>query len=363
MNKKEVDKQGFKWEDAEYLKEGSKRWIAYLPGVAVAMLAVMGLVFCWNCPVWPHAMAVVDPHGAFKHQLAWNAIGFSAFVLAVMLGWKRWLKAAPFVAVGWIVACIVAFHSPSVNGDVILWLGSVRVEVFAFLPFVAALLMAWLSAKFNIRAFPLFICTAIAALAVVSVKTMSNPNRMARVAMFFNGEVPDGASATQIAAAFVQEQCRAAFAAAQWFSGGDVSQLAIPGRHTFAMSASAALLFGKWFVAVMWFLFGGFAWCASCCHMGTRDEAKKSFALVIGLGMFGMAANSYLGCLGIVPMVYKTVPLVSYSGMLALMAWLSVGALVSMIRDGDIALTMKWRGIASAAVCGAGAIALIMLMR
>lgn len=370
----ELRGNGFQWMTAEYVNadgiandvakvvksDATRICIAAILGSTVA-LAIMGLVFCWGCPEWL-PIASGNPHVAFMQQLAWNAIGASSFALAAMFGWKRWLMAAPFVAIGWLVACAAAFHCPSVNGDVMLWLGPIRIEIFIFLPLVSALMLAWLSEKLKIRAFPLLICTAIALLAVVSVKIVSNPNRMARLAMFFSGELSGEASHVQLAAAFAQEQCRMAIESAHWFSGNVANLVDIPGRRTFAMSASAALLFGKWFVAVVCFLFGTLACGVSYCSMGTKDEAKRSFAIMTGVGILGMAATSYLGCLGVVPMVYKPVPLVSFGGVLAVMTWISVGVLISMLKDGGIALPSKWHGVTVAATCGAGTVALVALM-
>lgn len=366
---------GFQWMAAEYVnnvegivndeakmvKSGATvMCIAAILGSTVA-LAIMGLVFCWGCPEWLPVVGV-NPRVVFIRQLVWNAIGVSAFGLAAMFGWKRWLKYAPFVAIGWLVACAAAFHCPSVNGDVMLWLGPIRIDIFTFLPLVSALMLAWLSEKLKIRAFPLLICTSIALLAVVSVKIVTNPSRIARLAMFFGGELSEEASRVQSAAACMQEQCRMAIESAHWFSGNVANLMDIPGRRTFAMSASAALLFGKWFVAVVCLLFGALACGVSYCFVGTKDEAKRSFAIVTGVGILGMAATSYLGCLGVVPMVYKPVPLVSFGGVLAVMTWISVGVLISMLKDGGVALPSKWHGVAVAATCGAGTVALVALM-
>ena len=61
----------------------NKKMIAGVAIAAVAMLALMGLAFCWLCPdVWVCRAEKLGAHWAFWRQLAWNAVGVLAFVLA-----------------------------------------------------------------------------------------------------------------------------------------------------------------------------------------------------------------------------------------------------------------------------------------
>ena len=77
---------------------------------ATAALAAMGCWFCWQCPsrIYPP-----EAHGLFWRQLAWNGVGLSVFAAAWLVGWKRLLKAAPWLMAAWFVAIAVAqFSSP-----------------------------------------------------------------------------------------------------------------------------------------------------------------------------------------------------------------------------------------------------------
>jgi len=70
---------------------------------SIAGLAVMGLVFCWA-----HSERLHDIGDAasrwhyFNRQAVWNVLGLLMFGMAIIAGWKRWLRAAPFVFAGWV---------------------------------------------------------------------------------------------------------------------------------------------------------------------------------------------------------------------------------------------------------------------
>lgn len=112
---------------------------------SVAVLSVMGLVFCWVTPANAHLHGE-GSHYFFTHMLCWTLMGVLLSMLAYMLGWRRWLKAAMFIAAGWVGLVAYAATCPLVNGH---WgwisLGWLRINVLEFAPVVAALVAAYLS--------------------------------------------------------------------------------------------------------------------------------------------------------------------------------------------------------------------------
>ena len=301
--------------------------------IAVAMvtaLAVMGLMFCWHSPDLPWWREIVGAHWHFKRQLLWNIAGVAVFAIAAMVGWKRWLMVAPFVFSGWVALWLAALLQPSAAGS---WsfvrIGAISLNVWSLFPVAFALLAAWLSER-GVRVKWIVLSCCAVALAAMTLRTVSDPGRVARLATFLAGGDISAATPGACARALVQRQTCEAFAHSSWFSPGDAETLlCFPGALTFSMPAASAVLFGKWFIAVAWLFFGAFALSLGCLWRGTGDVAKRSYILFLGLGVLAPAAFGCCECLGLVPMLYASVPLVSYGGVLAFAVWLGVGILVS----------------------------------
>ena len=133
------------------------------------------------------------------------------------------------------------------------------------------------------------------------------------------------------ARSFVQTQTCKAFAQAQWFSSTDAEILRnTPGNTTYSLPASSAVMFGKWFMAVVWVFFAFIALGLACLWRRTEDKAKRAFIVVSGLGIILPAALGPCECLGLVPMLYTSVPLVSNDTTAVLATWLGAGILVSV---------------------------------
>ena len=64
-----------------------------------------------------------------------------------------------------------------------------------------------------------------------------------------------------------------------------------------------------------------------------EDKAKRAYLLVSGLGIIVPAILGYCGCLGLMPMLYTNVPLVSNDTTAILASWLGAGILVSAVVD------------------------------
>lgn len=298
-------------------------------------LAVMGLVFCWVHSERLHDIGSVASRWYFNRQVVWNVFGLSAFIMAIIAGWKRWLKAAPFVFAGWVALWFVAHAQTVVDGSCnFVRMGPISLGVWSLFPVAFALLAAWLRKRYGNHAKRILFIAGVVAFAVVSVHIATDANRMTHLAAFFAGERKPGMSPGACARAFVQVQTCKALAQAQWFSSTDTSILRdTPGNPTYSMPASSAVMFGKWFMAVAWVFFALVALGLACLWRRTEDKAKRAFLLVSGLGIIVPAVLGPCECLGLVPMLYTSVPLVSNDTTAVLASWLGTGILVSILVD------------------------------
>ena len=103
------------------MKNQVAKWLtAVMPGRAwgvvfsLAALTAMGLVFLWCCPDAASFTERMGEHWMLKRQAVWLGIGFSAFAFGLILGWRRWMKAAPWLALGWLALFVIAICYPQV---------------------------------------------------------------------------------------------------------------------------------------------------------------------------------------------------------------------------------------------------------
>ena len=292
----------------------------------------MGLVFCWGCPDVLHGVGGDVSRWHFKRQAAWNVVGLSTFYTATVIGWKRWLKAAPFLFEGWVALWFAAHMQQSVDGSsAIVQIGPISLDVWALFPVSLALLVAWLRERYGIRTRRLLFIVGIVAFAVTACYLVTDTNRMTRLAAFFAGDSAPAMSPSACVRGFAQSQARKAFTQAHWFSSTDAKILHnIPGNTTYSMPTSSAVLFGKWFMSLVGGFFAVIALCLVWLWRVTEDRAKRAFILVIGLGIIVPGVFGVCQCLGIVPMSYTCVPIASNCTTSMLASWLGAGILVSI---------------------------------
>lgn len=302
---------------------------------SIVGLAVMGLVFCWADSDRLNNIGRTASRYYFNRQVIWNGLGLSAFVMATIVGWRRWLRSAPFVFAGWVILWFAAHMKEFVAGSsTIVLIGPISLEVWSLFPVALALLVAWLRQRYGGKARRILFSIGIVAFVAITVHVATNANRMTHLAAFFAGERVPTMSPAACARGFVQSQTCKAFAQSQWFSSTDAEILRnTPGNTTYSMPASSAVLFGKWFVSVVAGLFIvlalGLVWLGRI----VEDGAKKTFILVSGLGITVTAAFGICQCLGLAPMAYMCVPIVSSDTTAVLASWLGVGFLVSSVVD------------------------------
>ena len=324
---------------------GVAKWLtALMPGrawgavCALTALTAMGLAFMWWCPDVKWFSDRMGEHWMFRRQVLWMGIGLSCFILAVMVEWRRWLKAAPFLAVGWLAMYVVACCSPQVKHHLFIRIGHLNVNVMAWCSLAVALLLAWIAEKLSVRRVMRFLLVAgVVFSGVFAVQALGNHERMAHVAAYFGLELErDAAPSDEVMLRqWAQEASGEAMCKAHWFSGNDemLRQDSLPGRFTYSMPFAAALVFGKWFNVLAVALFGMFAVVLVVCYRGAENVGKKVFVAVAGGAILLQAAYGYGACCGFMsPELRSCVPLVSYGGCVVI-EWIMAGMLVALVRD------------------------------
>ena len=136
------------------------------------------------------------------------------------------------------------------------------------------------------------------------------------------------------ASGFVQHQTCEAFAQSRWFSSCETEILdSLPGAVSFSMPASSAVVFGKWFMALAWTLISFLVLALAWFWRRTSDVAMRTFIAFSGLGFVVPFFLGHGECLGLTPMVYMVVPLVSYDAAAVLASWFGVGVLASIYKE------------------------------
>ena len=306
---------------------------------AAMSLAVMGCWFCWHCPsrIYPP-----ETHSLFWRQLAWNGVGLAVFTATWLTGWKRLLKAAPWLMVAWLVAIGAAQFLRPVNG-VHKWLpiGPVRVNVMTcFIP-VIALFAAWLHEKKWIRPWMEWVAVAVAVIWAVW-HIVGSDVRMERLAAFFNPV--DWVQAR----AFMAHQLLAAFYTSNWFGDAGRSLGFLPCPANDGMLSASALIFGKWFTTVLVWLFAVAGASLTLLWKGAVSASKRRFMLLFGLWLIAPTAYCLLHSLAFLPVAGMSPALASYSGTAIVMAWFGIGVIAAMWRcessehSSDIKTATKW---------------------
>ncbi|MBQ8124504.1 MAG: FtsW/RodA/SpoVE family cell cycle protein [Kiritimatiellae bacterium] len=294
--------------------------VIVLTGSAI-VLAAMGCWFCWHCP-----SRIYPPHGLFWRQLAWNGVGLAVFAGAWLAGWRRLLKAAPWLMAAWLVAITAAqFFHPVCGAHKWLSFGPLRVNVaMCFMP-VFALFAAWLRDRKRLRP---WMCWAVLSLSAAWAvwHVAGDGGRMERLAAFFNPR--DYWMQDRM---YMSRQLLAAFGASRWFGDAGRSLGLLPCPESDGMMSASALMFGKWFPAVLVGIFTVVGASLTLLWKGTGDTAKRMFAILFGLWLIVPAAYCFLHSLALLPVAGMSPALAGYGGTAVVMAWFGIGILSAMV--------------------------------
>ena len=325
-----------------------------LVGIA-GLLAAMGHMFTWKCPV-DCVFGVDSGVFFFKKQLLWNVIGIGACVGAALVPWRKWLKLAPWGMLAWFTLAVWAVGFSPVRHGTQRWadFGVVCVNIHLVLVLAWALFTAWLCSKKWIRPWMIFAVVGIV-LVCVAVQILGNASRMARLVAFFGGE-----EVGNMHLRYMQHQMKAAYATANWFGDADRSLRCLPVAYADAMPSAAALLFGKWFTLAVGALFAAFAGILSWLWLALKNNSKRMFILFWSGAMVGSAMYSLLQSVGAVPVLGVSPALVGYGGALAVTFWCGLGVLLSLLSDAEECVTVSRRKMV--VVCGFWCAILIFLL-
>lgn len=291
--------------------------------VATVAVAAMGCWFCWHCP-----SRYYEAHELFWRQLAWNGVGFAVFAATWLTGWRRLLKAAPWLMALWIAAVVMAHFSRPVNGaHRWLFVGPVRVNVLTCFVPVFALFAAWLHEKKWVR--PWMEWAAIAIVVVWALcRVVGSDVRMERLMALLKPED------WMMGRAYMARQLLAALDASKWFGGAGRSLGFLPCPESDGMMAASALIFGKWFPLALVGLFSAAGASLTLLWNGATDAPRRRFTILFGLWLIGPAIYCLLHSLAILPIVGMSPALAGYGGTAVVMAWFGIGAIAAMPRGG-----------------------------
>lgn len=309
--------------------------------VPTIVLIGMGLAFCWATPAnsyYHHCEAYY-----FNHQFCWLIIGACVATGGYFLGWRRWLKATPFVALVWLGLVIYAVTTPCVKGS-IGWIscGCCRVNVLEFAPVVFALLAAYLVGL--VKAKPLMAV-------LVGVVTFCGAVGHATICHRIRFEIADLVPSQQIVAkegektayAFLQNQCVGAVRESRWFGGCDINTRYLPESTTTSMPASSAVIFGKWYLILMAFALASLSLGVGMAFMLNCDRQMRAYSLIWGVAAIIPAFQNVLGCVGLAPISEAGVPFACFGGILIVSTLLGLAILASQASEcvPDVKVTRK----------------------
>ena len=321
-----------------------KQFSLGLLAVPTLIFMVMGLVFCWVTPENAHLHGP-NSHFFFNHMVCWMLIGISLSVLSYMFGWRRWLNAAPYIAVGWIGLVVYAATCPLVNGH---WgrirMGCIQINALEFAPVVAALVAAYFVRLLKCKA----IWAVGMALIVVAVgvgnRIIGFQNRFVREDL-----VPTqqrmSMDACQTARAFLQNQCAGAVRESCWYGRANIETKVIPENTTTSMPAVCAVLFGKWYLLLLTFALAFMGVAIGFFYKRQEDEAMRSYALIWGGVVLIPAFLNIMGCVGFVPMFNLGIPFACFGGTLVVSTMLGLAILSSQGKEGSdsrVLTSMDW---------------------
>ena len=317
------------------------------------LLAAMGLLFTWKCPV-DCIFGVDSGVFFFKKQLLWNVIGIAACIGAALVPWRKWLKFAPWGLLAWFALAVWALgFSPARHGSH-RWadFGVVCVNVRVALIAASALFAAWLCSKKCIKPWMIFAVIGVF-LVFAAFQVLGNANRLARLAVFFGGEEANAQYR------YMQFQMKAAYAAAHWFGDADRSLRFLPVAYADAMPSASALLFGKWFPLAAAALYAALGGVLAWLWLALKNNSKRMFILFWGGATVGSAFYSFCQSVGAVPVLGVSPSFAGYGGALCVIFWVGLGVLLSLLSDAEeYGMVSRNKTIA---VCGAGC-ALIMFL-
>lgn len=314
------------------MKMNQRQFSLVLLAVPTILLVVMGLAFCWTTPMSQYFYNSDTYY--FKRQLCYLLIGGCLGGIAWIIGWRRWLKAAPYIAFGWFGLVAYSATCPLVNGH---WgwiqVHCVRINVLEFTPVVASLVAAFIVRQFKCRALVGIALVMVAYAGVLGYVAFSKMNRL-EYADLIPTQQYVAKTAHETAQGFVQNQSVGAVKEARWFGGCDSVNLRfLPESTTTSMPVAATVLFGKWYLVLLTFAVALLGIGVGVFMQTHREAAMQAYTLLWGFLVLLAAFVNIQGCVGIAPILDVGVPFASFGLTMVMSAAIGLAIMVSQSRE------------------------------
>ena len=300
---------------------------------SAAVLSVMGLIFCWVTPAnfYLHGEG---SHYFFTHMLGWTTLGLSLAGCAYLIGWRRWLKAAPFIVIGWVGLVVYSTTCPLVNGHG-GWinLGCFRINVLEFTPVVVSLAAAYIARSLKCRSLVAVSMILIAYAGAVGYTTVSKMNRIEYVNLVPSQQYL-AKNAHQTARLFLANQCVGAVRESAFFGGSDrVNLRFLPESTTISMPAAASVLFGKWYLIALSIVLALMGMGIGVSWKINTNSAMRAYTFLWGILVLMTSFLNIQGCVGLAPIVDVGVPFSCFGGSLVGSTLIGLAILISQNKE------------------------------
>ena len=304
---------------------------------AATLLALMNLLLCWFCP--PVCDIYINGlNGIICPTASKTLTGLLLCGMAVVVGWRRWLDAGPFICLAWLclVACAVVF--PQIDcGRGKIAAGLLKVDFWGLAPLAAGLLAAWLSCNLKSRsdtAAWLFSGIVVGFIVGGAVAYAAKTSQLAMLGGQLAESVPRGACASVFRD--VEHQCAELVRSSECFGAVDVVQNAPWCAFAAALPTAATTAFGGWYRVLLYvatcLLGTGFAMAFRCVPVGP----KRSFVVILGIAAVVPLMMNCLGCMLCEPLMTTGILWPSSEASMGAMGWLDLGVVTSALLSEDI---------------------------
>ena len=210
----------------------------------------MRLVFCWVFPTNAQLYGA-GSHFFFARMVCWTGIGLSLGTCAYLLGWRRWLKATPYIAAVWVGLMVYSMVSP-VTEEHWGWIGvgGFKIDVLAFVPVVGALMVASVVRFLRCRAIWIVGAVVLVFGGLTVCKIVRDTYRDERFHLLPSHQKM-AEEARQTPYEFVQVRYGEAISKSRWFGPSAVEAKDLPETVMTGMPVTATTLFGRWWLVLL----------------------------------------------------------------------------------------------------------------
>lgn len=294
------------------------------------VLIVMGLVFCWVVPTNAQLYGA-GSHFFFARMVCWTGIGLSLGTCAYLLGWRRWLKATPYIAAVWVGLMVYSMVSP-VTEEHWGWIGvgGFKIDVLAFVPVVGALMVASVVRFLRCRAIWIVGAVVLVFGGLTVCKIVRDTYRDERFQLLPSHQKM-AEEARQTPYEFVEARYSEAISKSRWFGPSAVEAKDLPETVTTGMPVTATTLFGRWWLVLLSAALVALGAAFGVIGWRSDDEPLRAYSYMLGLGIVVPSLLNVAGCVGWIPILSLGIPFVAYGGSLVVATLVGMSILCSAL--------------------------------